>query len=56
MDARVKAYEQVAARVVKDRPIVYLYHRNWLYAYNAKLSGIRSIPDGLLRVQGLKMN
>jgi peptide/nickel transport system substrate-binding protein len=56
MDARVKAYEQVAARVIKDRPIVYLYHRNWLYAHNAKLSGIRSIPDGLLRVQGLKMN
>ena len=56
MDARVKAYEQVAARIVKDRPIVYLYHRNWLYAHSARLSGIRSIPDGLLRVQGLKMN
>jgi len=54
--ARQKAYEQVAARVLKERPIVYLYHRNWLYAYNAKLSGIRSIPDGLLRVQGLKLN
>ena len=54
--ARQKAYEQVAARVLKDRPVVYLYHRNWLWAYNAKLSGIRDIPDGLLRVQGLKMN
>lgn len=56
MAARQKAYEQVATRTLKDRPIVYLYHRNWLYAYNAKLSGIRSIPDGLLRVQGLKLN
>ena len=55
-DARLKAYEAVAARLLKDRPIVYLYHRNWLYAHNAKLTGIRSIPDGLLRVQGLKMN
>jgi peptide/nickel transport system substrate-binding protein len=41
--------------VLKERPIVYLYHRNWLWAYNAKLSGVREIPDGLLRVTGLKM-
>ena len=52
---RKKVYEQIAARVLKDRPIVYLYHRNWLWAYNAKLSGLRTIPDGLVRVQGLKM-
>jgi peptide/nickel transport system substrate-binding protein len=52
---RKKVYEQIAAKVLKDRPIVYLYHRNWLWAYNAKLSGVREIPDGLLRVDGLKM-
>jgi peptide/nickel transport system substrate-binding protein len=51
---RKKTYEQIAARVLKDRPIVYLYHRNWLWVYNAKLSGVRSVPDGLLRVVGLK--
>jgi peptide/nickel transport system substrate-binding protein len=54
--ARKKLYEQVAARVLKDRPIIYLYHRNWLWAYNAKLGGVRNVPDGLLRVTGLKMN
>ena len=53
---RKKAYEQIAARVLKERPIVYLYHRNWLWAYNAKLSGVRNVPDGLLRVSGLKFN
>jgi peptide/nickel transport system substrate-binding protein len=53
---RKKVYEQIAARVLKDRPIIYLYHRNWLWAYTAKLSGVRNVPDGLLRVQGLKMN
>ena len=53
---RRKTYEQVATRVLKDRPIVYLYHRNWLWAYNAKLTGVRSVPDGLIRVTGLKMN
>ena len=41
--------------MLKERPIIYLYHRNWLWAYNAKLSGVRSMPDGLLRVTGLKM-
>jgi peptide/nickel transport system substrate-binding protein len=52
---RKKVFEQIAARVMKERPIIYLYHRNWLWAYNAKLSGVRNIPDGLLRVTGLKM-
>jgi len=52
---RKKVFEQIAARVMKERPIVYLYHRNWLWAYNAKLSGVRNVPDGLLRVTGLKM-
>jgi len=41
--------------VLKERPVIYLYHRNWLWAYNGKLSGVRQIPDGLLRVTGLKM-
>jgi peptide/nickel transport system substrate-binding protein len=52
---RKKVFEQIAARVLKERPIVYLYHRNWLWAYNTKLSGVRAVPDGLLRVSGLKM-
>jgi len=53
---RRKIYEQIAAIVLKDRPIVYLFHRHWLWAHTAKLSGLRTIPDGLVRVQGLKMN
>src|SRR5665811_2408149 len=52
---RGKLFEQIAAQVLKDRPIVYLYHRKWLWAYNKKLTGVRTIPDGLMRVQGLKM-
>jgi peptide/nickel transport system substrate-binding protein len=52
---RKKVYEQIAARVLKDRPIIYLYHRNWLWAYNPKLGGVRKVPDGLIRVTGVKM-
>jgi peptide/nickel transport system substrate-binding protein len=53
---RKKVFEQIAARVLKERPIIYLYHRNWLWAYSPKLSGVRNIPDGLLRLTGLRMN
>jgi len=53
---RKKVFEQIAAIVLKDRPIVYLFHRHWLWAHTAKLSGLRMIPDGLVRVQGLRMN
>ena len=52
---RKKVFEQIAARVLTERPVIYLYHRNWLWAYNAKLGGVRNVPDGLLRLQGLKM-
>jgi peptide/nickel transport system substrate-binding protein len=53
---RKKLFEQLAAVALKDRPIVYLYHRHWLWAYTTKLSGLRPIPDGLVRVQGLKFS
>ena len=52
---RAQAYDRIAAQVQKDRPIIYLYHRHWLWAHSAKLTGLRTVPDGLVRVQGLKM-
>jgi peptide/nickel transport system substrate-binding protein len=52
---RKKLFEQIAAQLLKERPVIYLYHRNWLWAYYGKLSGVRHMPDGLLRVTGLKM-
>ena len=52
---RQKIFDQVAAHVLKDRPIIYLYHRHWLWAYPNKLTGFRTVPDGMIRLQGLKM-
>jgi peptide/nickel transport system substrate-binding protein len=51
--ARKKLFGELAAIVLKDRPIVYLYHRHWLWAYTSKLTGLRTNPDGLVRVQDL---
>ncbi|MDQ6619397.1 MAG: ABC transporter substrate-binding protein [Pseudomonadota bacterium] len=52
---RKKYYDQVAAIVLKERPIVYLYHRDWLWAYTNKVGGFKPYPDGLVRVQGLTL-
>jgi peptide/nickel transport system substrate-binding protein len=52
---RARLYDTVAANVSRDRPIIYLFHRHWLWAHSAKLTGLRTVPDGLVRVQGLKM-
>jgi len=52
---RVAAYDKIAQQVARDRPIVYLYHRHWLWAHSAKLTGLRTVPDGMVRVQDLRM-
>ena len=52
---RIKVFATLAAETEKQRPIIYLYHRNWLWAFNKKVTGLRTVPDGLVRVQGLKM-
>jgi peptide/nickel transport system substrate-binding protein len=52
---RKKIYADAAAILLKDRPDIYLFHRHWLWAYSTKISGLRAVPDGLVRVQGLQM-
>src|SRR5512140_1555400 len=47
---RIKIFATMAAEFTKERPIIYLFHRHWLYAYNKKVTGLRAVPDGLIRV------
>ena len=47
-------YEGVAKQVLDDDPILYLYHAKVLIAHTAKLDGYKQMPDGLVRVIGLK--
>ena len=54
-ESRAATYDKIAQHVQKDRPIIYLYHRHWLWAHTNKLSGLRTVPDGMVRVQGLRM-
>jgi peptide/nickel transport system substrate-binding protein len=52
---RKAIYEKVTAQVLKDDPIIYLYHRKLLIAHTTRLEGYRPMPDGLVRVIGLKL-
>jgi peptide/nickel transport system substrate-binding protein len=53
---RAKLFEQAAKLEHRDRPIVYLYHRQWLWAHTNRLQGFRPVPDGMVRLQDLKLN
>jgi peptide/nickel transport system substrate-binding protein len=52
---RAKLYEQAAQVYLKDRNIIYLYHRKWLFAMSTKLQGFTPNPDGLIRLSGLSL-
>jgi peptide/nickel transport system substrate-binding protein len=52
---RKAIYEKITAQVLKDEPIIYLYHRKLLIAHTTRLEGYRPMPDGLVRVVGLKL-
>ena len=54
---RKKAYEKVAAKLTPKGagPILYIYHPQVLVAHTDRLEGYRQMPDGLVRVVGLKL-
>jgi peptide/nickel transport system substrate-binding protein len=52
---RKAIYEKLTRVVLNDEPIIYLYHRKNLIAYTTRLEGYRPMPDGLVRVIGLKL-
>jgi peptide/nickel transport system substrate-binding protein len=54
---RKKIYEPVTKRMIGDNEghVIYLYHRRILIAHSEKLEGYKQMPDGLVRVVGLKL-
>jgi peptide/nickel transport system substrate-binding protein len=53
-DERKAIYEKLTKVLLTDLPIIYIYHRTLLIAHTKKLDGYRQMPDGLVRVVGLK--
>jgi peptide/nickel transport system substrate-binding protein len=52
---RKALYEKVAQKLLKEGSILYLYHRRMLIAHTARLEGYKQMPDGLIRVVGIKL-
>jgi peptide/nickel transport system substrate-binding protein len=52
---RKAIYEKLAKVALNDAPFIYLYHRKLLIAHTTKLEGYKQMPDGLVRVIGLKL-
>jgi peptide/nickel transport system substrate-binding protein len=55
MAQRKSIYEKMTKSILEDEPIIYLYHRKNLIVHTTKLEGYRAMPDGLVRVIGLKL-
>ena len=52
---RKAIYADVTRIILDDNPKLYLYHRRVLIAHTARLEGYRQMPDGLVRVVGLRL-
>ena len=52
---RQSLYRDIAEIYLQDRPMMVLYHQNWLFAHSDKLSGFVPVPDGLIRPQGIQI-
>jgi peptide/nickel transport system substrate-binding protein len=53
---RKAIYEKATAKLLDEGSINYLYHPLVIIAHATKLSGYVQMPDGLVRVKGLKLN
>jgi len=52
---RRQNYEKLTKLELDEEAIIYLYHRRILIAQTNKLDGYKQMPDGLVRVTGLKL-
>ena len=50
------AYEKITAKFLPEGNMLFLYHPQVLIAYSDRLDGYTPMPDGLVRVVGLKLN
>ncbi len=55
MSQRKALYEKLTRLEMEDEAILYIFHRRILIAHTTKLEGYKQMPDGLVRVVGLKL-
>lgn len=53
---RAAIYHEVVSIYSEDRPMLFLYNVTWLFAHSAAMKGFIPVPDGLIRVQGMRLD
>ena len=54
-DTRKQAYDNARAILADERPLVYLYHQSYLWALSSKVTGFKPYPDGMIRLENVKL-
>jgi len=52
---RKAAYEKALAQIEADKPLIYIYHQAYIFAHSARLDGYTQRPDGIVRIQDIKI-
>jgi peptide/nickel transport system substrate-binding protein len=52
---RKAVYEKLAEKILSEGGLIYLYHRLVIIAHSERVEGYRQLPDGLVRVVGVKL-
>ncbi len=55
MPQRKAIYAKLTKLEQEDEPLLYVYHRRIIIAHTTKVDGYKQMPDGLVRVVGLKL-
>lgn len=55
MAQRKAIYAGLTKLEQEDEPLLYIYHRRIIIAHTTRLDGYKQMPDGLVRVVGLKL-
>ncbi len=55
LEERKKVFEKITAKILDQAPMIYLYHPQVLVALTDKVEGYKQMPDGLIRVVGVKL-
>ena len=50
---RIPHYRRAAALMAQDHPNMVLYHFTWLWGLGDRVSGVKPMPDGILRPAGV---
>ncbi|MFK7893044.1 MAG: ABC transporter substrate-binding protein [Granulosicoccus sp.] len=55
-EERKALYDEAMVIMLDELPRLFLYHVNWIWAYNDKMDGFTPYPDGMIRLEDVTWN